>query len=88
MLLMTRICTECWACRSLQLCTMLCTTLTPCVAQLLRHNASDDDIKKAYRKMSLKYHPDKNMGEDQEELAEKFKVVQQGPIDCRPVPRW
>lgn len=33
-------------------------------------NASDDDIKKAFRQLSLKYHPDKNP-----EGAEKFKEI-------------
>ena len=48
--------------------------LTDC-AQLLRVDADDDDIKNAYRKMSLKYHPDRNLGEDADAAAEKFKQV-------------
>ena len=41
--------------------------------------ASDDQIKKAYRKLSMKYHPDKvsHLGEDFKKVAnEKFKKVQ------------
>lgn len=36
-------------------------------------NASDDDIKKAYHKLVLKYHPDRNPGD--KDAEEKFKEV-------------
>jgi DnaJ like chaperone protein len=42
------------------------------------HSATDGEIKKAYRKMASKYHPDKvtHLGGDLQDLAEeKFKAV-------------
>ncbi|KAL4919474.1 hypothetical protein BDW62DRAFT_40438 [Aspergillus aurantiobrunneus] len=41
----------------------------------LKPDASQEDIKKAYRKAALKYHPDKN--KDDAKAADKFKEVSQ-----------
>ena len=41
-------------------------------------NATDDEIKKAYRNLSRKYHPDANINNPNKEYAEQmFKEVQQ-----------
>ena len=41
-------------------------------------DASEEEIKKAYRTLSRKYHPDANIGNpNQDEYEEKFKEVQQ-----------
>lgn len=39
----------------------------------LSKGASDDEIKKAFRKLAMKYHPDKNPGD--KEAEEKFKEI-------------
>src|ERR1700739_3297963 len=38
-------------------------------------NASDEEIKKSYRKLARKYHPDRNPGDKQAE--ERFKEISQ-----------
>lgn len=44
----------------------------------VERTASDDEIKKAYRALSRKYHPDANVGKPGEkEAEEKFKLIQQ-----------
>uniref|UniRef100_A0A8C4UKX2 J domain-containing protein n=2 Tax=Falco TaxID=8952 RepID=A0A8C4UKX2_FALTI len=40
----------------------------------LQKSASQDDVKKSYHKLALKWHPDKNPS-NREEAEKKFKAV-------------
>ncbi|MFC2104548.1 TerB family tellurite resistance protein [Bacteroidota bacterium] len=49
-------------------------------------NASDDEVKKAYRKMAVKYHPDKvsHLGEDfQKQAKVKFQKVNEAYVKIK-----
>jgi DnaJ-class molecular chaperone len=40
----------------------------------INENASDEDVRKAFRKLAFQYHPDKNIGHEKE-AEEKFKDI-------------
>jgi len=41
----------------------------------ISRNATDEDIKKAYRRLALQHHPDRNPGTDNKDSEERFKEI-------------
>ena len=47
-------------------------------------NATEDDLKKAYRKLAMKWHPDKNPNNKKEDEA-KFKQISEAYEVQKPI---
>lgn len=46
----------------------------------IEKNASNEDIKKAYRKLAREWHPDKNKNSSKEEAEQKFKEISEAYV--------
>lgn len=47
----------------------------------VNRNATEDDLKKAYRRLAMKWHPDKNPN-DKKEAEAKFKQISEAYEAC------
>ena len=41
----------------------------------VNRSATEDDLKKSYRRLAMKWHPDKNPGDNKAEAEAKFKKI-------------
>jgi curved DNA-binding protein CbpA len=54
----------------------------------VNRNAAEEDLKKSYRRLAMKWHPDKNPGDAKKEAEAKFKEISEAyeVWKCAPFP--